>query len=72
MTLYLKLQLYIANNCLLTVIDLLKANPAAMPFTEFEKAADYDKVIKYPMCLNEIRDRINRHQCDSREIVRIK
>ena len=55
------------------VIETLKRHPDGRDFIEFvkeERAEGYYKTIIYPMCLNEIRDRINRHQCDTCEDVR--
>ena len=54
------------------VIKKLKKHPDAKEFINFvkeERAERYYKIIDYPMCLNEIRDRINRHQCDTRQDV---
>ena len=51
------------------VLEELKARSDAEEFINFvseKRAEDYYSVIDYPMCLNEIRDRINRFQCDSR------
>ena len=54
------------------VIEKLKKHPDAAEFIDFvkeERGNDYYKVIEYPMCLNEIRDRINRFQCDTPHLV---
>lgn len=54
------------------VLEELKTRSDAVEFIDFvseKRAEDYYSAIDYPMCLNEIRDRINRFQCDSRAAV---
>ena len=54
------------------VIKKLKRDRDAAEFVNFVdegRAEGYYKIIGYPMCLQEIEDRIKRHQCDSREVV---
>lgn len=58
-----------ACHVLYAVLEELKSHSDAEEFVNFvseKRAEDYYSVIDYPMCLNEIRDRINRFQCDSR------
>ena len=55
-----------------TVIEKLKKHPDAAEFIDFvkkERAPKYYKVIKYPMCLNEIQDRIKQLKCDTPQLV---
>ena len=54
------------------VIKKLKRDQDAAEFINFVdkgRAKGYYDIIKYPMCLQEIEDRINRHQCDTCEVV---
>lgn len=56
----------------IVVIKKLKRDPDGAEFINFVdegRAKDYYKIIKYPMCLQEIEDRIKRHQCDTCEVV---
>ena len=57
------------NSLFIIVLEELKGRSDAVEFIKFvseKRAEDYYSVIDYPMCLNEVRDRINRHQCDSK------